>query len=142
MNSDASMHGSAPHLIVLTSETGCHSSSQIRGVNGTLIANQYVRADATQPADTKRTLITLDNGGNWELVVPPDRYSDGTTVNCDPPQCSLHLHMDSTSYARLGVYSRVSGYTAHTKCMVTAVSPPGQCTRTHHSSWDDWESVE
>ena len=41
---------------------------QLEGVNGTMIANQYVRDD---PSDTNapiRTIITLDNGGNWELV--------------------------------------------------------------------------
>ena len=81
---------------------------QIQGVNGTLIANQYVRASPIQPADTKRTLVTLDNGGNWELVTPPDRYRNGTTVNCHPPECSLHLHMSTTEYARLGVFSLVS----------------------------------
>ncbi len=82
--------------------------SQIQGLNGTLIANQYVRADPSQLADTKRTLITLDNGGNWELVTSPDRYQNGTTVNCNPPECSLHLHMSTTEYARLGVFSLVS----------------------------------
>ena len=81
--------------------------TQIDGVNGTLVANQFVRPDATQPGDTKRTLITLDNGGNWELVIAPDRYKNGTEVNCNPPQCSLHFHMSTSDYARLGVYSQV-----------------------------------
>ncbi len=79
-------------------------------MNGTLIANQYVRAGPSQPPDTKRTLITLDNGGNWELVTPPDRYQDGSVVNCDPPACSLHLHMSTSEFARLGVFSLVSSH--------------------------------
>lgn len=77
--------------------------SQIEGVNGTLVANQYVRNDPSEAADTSRTLITLDNGGNWELVRPPSG-----SVECSPPHCSLHFQMDSSAYARLGVYSQVS----------------------------------
>ena len=42
--------------------------TQINGVNGTLIANQYVRDDPSQQDAPARTLITLDNGGFWELV--------------------------------------------------------------------------
>ena len=47
---------------------------QIDGVNGTLIANQYVREDPSVTNSPMRTLITLDNGGFWELVsslLPP-----------------------------------------------------------------------
>ena len=41
---------------------------QIEGLNGTMIANQYVRDSPDDSTDLKRTLLTLDNGGNWELV--------------------------------------------------------------------------
>ena len=44
------------------------TTHQIEGVNGTLIANQYVRDSPSQTNAPKRTLITLDNGGYWELV--------------------------------------------------------------------------
>ena len=33
-----------------------------------MIANQYVRDDPSDTNAPVRTIITLDNGGNWELV--------------------------------------------------------------------------
>ena len=30
---------------------------------------------------------------------------NGNTIICEPPDCSLHFHMDTSAYARLGVYS-------------------------------------
>lgn len=75
---------------------------QIEGVNGTLVANQYVRTDPSTAANRMRTLISLDNGANWELVRSPDSNI------CIPPQCSLHFHMATSAYARTGVYSKVS----------------------------------
>ena len=33
---------------------------------------------------------------------------NGIAVNCEPPDCSLHFHMDTSDYARLGVYSTAS----------------------------------
>ena len=48
--------------------TPSHFLPQINGVNGTLIANQNVRDDPSQQNPPVRTLITLDNGGFWELV--------------------------------------------------------------------------
>ena len=38
-------------------------------------------------------------------LLPPERDVDGSELNCEPPSCYLHLHMDTTEYARLGVYS-------------------------------------
>ena len=29
-------------------------------------------------------------------------------MNCEPPLCSLHFHMDTSEYARLGVFSTES----------------------------------
>ena len=79
--------------------------SQLNGINGTWIANTYVRASPNVRNAPKRTVISFNNGGSWELVTPPDYYKNGTPVNCQPPLCSLHFHMDTTSYSRLGVYS-------------------------------------
>ena len=107
---------------------------QIEGVNGTLVANQYVR---TNPSDTDsrlRTLISLDNGGNWELVRSP------ASVNCAPPQCSLHFHMSTTEYARTGVYSQVSVPLppslppSLTHCVLL-----GFCSWSHLGSWQHWQ---
>ncbi|CAI8046683.1 VPS10 domain-containing receptor SorCS1, partial [Geodia barretti] len=80
----------------------------IEGLNGTLVANQYTREDTSDLASSIRTVISLDNGGFWEGLLPPDEDVNGDTINCEPPNCSLHLHMDSTNYARLGVYSTES----------------------------------
>ncbi|CAI7997763.1 VPS10 domain-containing receptor SorCS2 [Geodia barretti] len=99
----------------------------IEGVNGTLVANQYVRDSPSQTNAPKRTLITLDNGGYWELLIPPDVDVDGRALNCRPPVCSLHLHMDSSAYARLGVYSTPSApglIIAHGSANATLLSEP------------------
>ena len=81
--------------------------SQILGINGTLVANQFVRADPSQTDAPSRTVITLDNGGSWHVVSPPSSRLDGSTSNCEPPSCSLQFHMDNSDYGRLGVYSEV-----------------------------------
>lgn len=75
---------------------------QVEGVNGTLLANQYVRGDPTEPRTRVRSLISLDNGGFWELVRSP------ATEACIPPQCSLHFNMATSAYFRTGIYSQVS----------------------------------
>ncbi len=80
----------------------------IEGVNGTMVANQYVRDDPTVINAPMRTLLTLDNGGEWVLLRPPSRDVEGIPVSCEPPLCSLHFHMGTSDYARLGVYSEAS----------------------------------
>ena len=77
-------------------------------MNGTLVANQYVRSSPDVNNPPIRTLITLDNGGNWELVRPPAEDINNVPTNCEPPLCSLHFHMGTSDYARLGVYSQDS----------------------------------
>ena len=73
-----------------------------------MIANTYVRASPSVQNAPLRTVITTNSGGRWDLVTPPNHYKNGTQVNCQPPSCSLHFHMDTTEYARLGVYSLAS----------------------------------
>ena len=41
-------------------------------------------------------------------IHPPDVDVYGNQVNCEPPSCSLHFHMDTSLYARLGVFSTES----------------------------------
>ena len=93
---------SLPDIVVNTRTTDLE---RIEGINGTLIANQFVRLDASETNPPVRTLISLDNGGNWELVRPPPEFD---SEPCEPPRCSLHLHMGTSEYARLGVYSQAS----------------------------------
>ena len=47
------------------------SPPQINGINGTWIANQYVREDPSVANAHMRTLLTHNNGGFWELVSFP-----------------------------------------------------------------------
>ena len=80
---------------------------QIDGINGTMIANRNELVnDVTKVV---RTVVTLDNGGEWNYVTPPETDLTGSPVLCEPPSCSLHFHMASSDYARLGVYSQVNG---------------------------------
>lgn len=46
--------------------------------------------------------------GCYLQIHPPDEDVAGNPVNCEPPQCSLHFHMDTSAYARLGVFSTES----------------------------------
>ena len=41
-------------------------------------------------------------------VHPPERNVSNNLVVCEPPACSLHFHMSSSDYARLGVFSTES----------------------------------
>ena len=73
-----------------------------------MIANRNVRVNST--TTVVRTVVTLDNGGVWDYISPPETDLGGTPLLCEPPGCSLHFHMDTSAYARLGVYSQVYSY--------------------------------
>ena len=79
---------------------------QIDGINGTMIANRNERVNTT--TTLVRTVVTLDNGGEWNYLTAPQFDLSGNIVLCEPPSCSLHFQMASSEYARLGVYSQVS----------------------------------
>ena len=82
--------------------------SQIKGINGTMIANRNVHMNST--ATVVRTVMTLDNGGEWSYISPPETDLSGIPILCEPPGCSLHFHMGTSAFARLGVYSQVCSY--------------------------------
>ena len=73
-----------------------------------MIANRNVRVNST--TTVMRTVVTLDNGGVWDYISPPQTDQTGVPILCKPPGCSLHFHMDTSEYARLGVYSQVRPY--------------------------------
>ena len=73
-----------------------------------MIANRNVRVNST--TTVMRTVVTLDNGGVWDYISPPQTDPTGVPILCEPPDCSLHFHMDTSEYARLGVYSQVCLY--------------------------------
>ena len=41
-----------------------------------------------------KTLITYDNGDNWDTLIPPSYDSHGVPINCDG--CSLNLFGQTT----------------------------------------------
>ncbi|XP_058250232.1 VPS10 domain-containing receptor SorCS2 isoform X1 [Hemibagrus wyckioides] len=73
----------------------------VRGIKGVFLANQKVDGKV-------RTLITFNNGRDWELLTPPTVDMNGKAVNCKQPDCHLHLHL------RWADNPYVSG-TVHTK---------------------------
>ena len=79
--------------------------TQVNGINGTMIANRHEKVNAT--STLTRTVMTLDNGGEWSYISPPETDLSGVPILCEPPGCSLHFHMDTSAFARLGVYSQV-----------------------------------
>ena len=85
-----------------------HVHIQIAGLNGTMVANQYVRSYPTQSNSPIRTAITFNNGGQWSLIEAPSVDVNGNAINCTLPSCSLHLFMQTSAYATLGVYSHQS----------------------------------
>jgi len=60
----------------------------VEGIVGTYIANRK-----TPGSQYGATVISFDKGGAWNFLTPPAVTSAGTP--CSPPQCSLHLHMNS-----------------------------------------------
>ncbi|XP_065920049.1 VPS10 domain-containing receptor SorCS1-like [Dysidea avara] len=74
----------------------------IDSMNGTFIANQYVPGTSHRQV---RTLITFDNGVEWKLMEAPEVDINQNAIDCELPSCSLHFHMSSSEYSRLGVYS-------------------------------------
>ena len=57
-------------------------------MNFTFIANQNVRTDNSAADPTLRTLISFNNAGVWETINPPQRYYNGTRVDCEPVSAS------------------------------------------------------
>ena len=73
--------------------------SQIESINGTMIAYRNVPVNST--TTVMRMVVTLDNGGIWSYISPPESDLSGAPILCEPPGCSLHFHMDTSEYARL-----------------------------------------
>lgn len=56
----------------------------MRGIKGVFLANQKV--------DSKvRTLITFNNGRDWELLTPPTVDMNGKAVNCKQVEISKQI---------------------------------------------------
>jgi len=75
---------------------------QIDGMNGTLIANQFV---STSFVRQNRTMITFDNGARWQAIDAPTLDVDNNPINCNMVSV-IHLvdsHMCKYKYIYMSV---------------------------------------
>ncbi|KAG0423907.1 hypothetical protein HPB47_000345 [Ixodes persulcatus] len=65
---------------------------RVQGVRGVYIATRVKSPHRPSELESQVSVISFDNGGSWQPLVPPSVHHDGTPVHCDPGQgCSLHL---------------------------------------------------
>ncbi|KAL4229272.1 Sortilin-related receptor [Mactra antiquata] len=72
---------------------------KVQGIRGVYIATQLI--NGTLGTDHQRTLISFDKGGEWQLIVAPERNFQNQATNCSVQKdafrilennnCSLHL---------------------------------------------------
>ncbi|KAG6872852.1 vacuolar protein sorting/targeting protein PEP1 [Termitomyces sp. Mi166 len=85
-------------------ERGFVDYERIYGVDGIGLANIVSNAkDVENRGSTKQlqTLITFDDGSNWQPIRAPNKDSDGRPFSCDTgdtDHCSLHLHSITTPH--------------------------------------------
>ena len=58
-------------------------------MRGVYIASQLI--NKTLATDHQRTLITFDKGGEWQLVVAPERDLDNKPTNCSVVSLSFSI---------------------------------------------------
>uniref|UniRef100_A0A8C4R389 PKD domain-containing protein n=1 Tax=Eptatretus burgeri TaxID=7764 RepID=A0A8C4R389_EPTBU len=88
---------------------------QVSGLHGVFLANQ-------QQDDATRTLITYNCGRDWHLLEPPPASHDGEGLQCQPPKCSLHLHLQTAGGSAIAG-KIVSATTAPGLIVATEMSP-------------------
>ncbi|KAK1346079.1 hypothetical protein QTO34_008548 [Cnephaeus nilssonii] len=59
---------------------------EVHGVKGVFLANQKANGKVT-------TLITYNQGRDWDRLRPPREDMNGKPTHCQPPDCHLHLHL-------------------------------------------------
>jgi hypothetical protein len=64
----------------------------VEGLKGVLFANQK-----NPRSRFGASVVSYDKGGRWDSITPPSVDLNGRIINCAPPSCSLHLHMDSSA---------------------------------------------
>ncbi|GLB41498.1 putative functions as a sorting receptor in the Golgi compartment required for the intracellular sorting and delivery of soluble vacuolar proteins, like carboxypeptidase Y (CPY) and proteinase A [Lyophyllum shimeji] len=85
-------------------EMGFVDYERLYGVDGIGLANVVANAKDVEGrgADKQlRTLITFDDGSNWQPIRPPAKDADGRKIHCNPAdtdECSLHLHSITTPH--------------------------------------------
>ncbi|KAJ2720491.1 vacuolar protein sorting/targeting protein PEP1 [Coemansia sp. Benny D115] len=86
---------------------------RVKGLDGMLIANRVVNAQALgKPGVHKqlRTMATWDDGRSWHPLTPPEKDSNGRAIDCI--DCSLHLYSRSSMVGASTLYgvSTAPGY--------------------------------
>lgn len=68
---------------------------KIDGLEGTIIANVVANAQANEGTKNLQTLISHNDGSEWDKLVPPTIDSEGIKYPCTGQslnKCALHLH--------------------------------------------------
>ncbi|KAG5353581.1 vacuolar protein sorting/targeting protein PEP1 [Termitomyces sp. Mn162] len=76
-------------------ERGFVDYERIYGVDGIGLANVVSNAKDVEAHGTikqLKTVITFDDGSNWQPIHSPNKDSNDRPFNCDSKSCSLHLH--------------------------------------------------
>lgn len=59
---------------------------KVAGMRGVYIATQLT--NSTLSSDHQRTLISFDKGGEWQLIVAPERDMYNKPTNCSVVSCA------------------------------------------------------
>lgn len=98
--------------------------SKIQGLDGIYIANHYLEYSQYVPSDQinnyLRTVVTFDKGGLWSTLAAP------SNVDCEEPDCSLHLFNRVDQYTYSSIYS-----TANAIGLIIGIGNHGQYKKAH-----------
>ncbi|KAG0173404.1 vacuolar protein sorting/targeting protein PEP1 [Apophysomyces sp. BC1034] len=75
-------------------EMGIVDFEKMQGIEGVAIANTVSNPNQANMGDPKKlvTVKTVDAGGRWTPLSPPDIDSTGKKFDCKGNDCNLHLH--------------------------------------------------
>ena len=67
------------------------------GLEGVILVNQVANVEEADAGKTKKlkTMITHNDGAQWDVIKAPPKDAEGRDFGCDPSdtkKCSLHLH--------------------------------------------------
>eukprot|EP01096_Ripella_sp_DP13-Kostka_P017803 TRINITY_DN929_c0_g1_i1.p1 TRINITY_DN929_c0_g1~~TRINITY_DN929_c0_g1_i1.p1 ORF type:complete len:783 (+),score=372.96 TRINITY_DN929_c0_g1_i1:94-2349(+) len=98
---------------------------KVHGLDGIYIANHYQEYEPFTPANQinnyLRSVVSFDKGGIWTVLPAP------TNVNCNEPDCSLHIfgNVDQYTYSSLYTTSNAVG-------LVIAIGNHGTYKKSHN----------
>ncbi|KAL0257292.1 vacuolar protein sorting/targeting protein PEP1 [Diplodia seriata] len=77
-------------------EAGYVDFEKMQGLEGAALINVVANADEVDQGASKKlkSMITHNDGGEWALIPPPEKDSDGAKYPCSGAldKCSLHIH--------------------------------------------------